>query len=121
VTPRSRDTAAQAAGDRGEERAAHFLMRQGLRILGRNYRTRQGEIDLIAADGPVLVFVEVRMRSAARFGDGAESVDFSKRRRLIAAARHYLLTLGREPACRFDVVSLERDAPTWIRAAFETN
>ena len=121
MTERVRSTAAQAAGDRGEERAARFLAHHGLQIVARNYRTRQGEIDLIAFEGAVLVFVEVRMRSAARFGDGAESVDFSKKRRLIAAARHYLLTLGREPACRFDVVSLEHDAPTWIRAAFETN
>jgi putative endonuclease len=116
---RCRSTAAQAAGDRGEERAASFLERNGLRIVSRNYRTRQGEIDLIALDGNVLVFVEVRMRSAARFGGGAESVDSRKCARLIAAARHYLMHLGREPACRFDVVSLEHDAPTWIRAAFE--
>lgn len=119
MTARSRDTAAQAAGDRGEERAASFLCGNGLRILGRNYRTRQGEIDLIAQDGPVLVFVEVRVRSAARFGGGAESVDGNKCRRLIAAARHYLLQLGREPPCRFDVVSLDHDTPTWIRGAFE--
>jgi putative endonuclease len=119
VTERSRSTAAQAAGDRGEERAAHFLESHGLRIVSRNYRTRLGEIDLVAVDGAVLVFVEVRMRSAARFGGGAESVDSAKCRRLVAAARHYLMHLGREPACRFDVVSLEHDAPTWIRGAFE--
>jgi len=119
VTARRRDTAAQSAGDRGEHRAAQFLERHGLRIVGRNYRTRMGEIDLIARDGAVLVFVEVRMRTAARFGGGAESVDSGKRSRLVAAARHYLMRLGREPACRFDVVSLERDAPTWIKAAFE--
>ena len=116
---RARSTAAQSAGDRGEERAARFLARRGLRIVERNYRTRMGEIDLVALDGPVLVFVEVRMRSAARFGGGAESVDSRKRARLVAAARHYLMRLGREPACRFDVVSLECDAPTWIRSAFE--
>ena len=116
---RRRSTAAQAAGDRGEDRAARFLESQGLRIVARNYRTRMGEIDLVALEGAVLVFVEVRMRSAARFGGGSESVDFSKRRRIAAAARHYLMRLGREPPCRFDVVSLERDAPTWIRGAFE--
>jgi putative endonuclease len=119
VIERSRDTAAQAAGDRAEERAAHFLARQGLAIVDRNYRTRLGEIDLVAMDGRVLVFVEVRMRSALRFGGGAESVDGNKRVRLVAAARHYLLRLGREPPCRFDVVSLEHDTPTWIRGAFE--
>jgi putative endonuclease len=119
VTERIRSTAAQSAGDRGEERAARFLECRGLRIVARNYRTRQGEIDLVAMDGHVLVFVEVRMRASARFGGGAESVDYRKRSRLVAAARHYLMRLGREPACRFDVVSLECDAPTWIRAAFD--
>ena len=119
MTLRRHSTAAQVAGDRGEERAARFLQARGLRIVARNYRTRQGEIDLVAMDGAVLVFVEVRMRASAGFGDGAESVDHRKRRRIEAAARHYLMRLGREPACRFDVVSLERDEPTWIRAAFE--
>ena len=116
---RARTTAAQAAGDRGENRAAQFLERHGLRIVARNYRCRMGELDLVALEGAVLVFVEVRMRSAARFGGGAESVDSRKRARLVSAARHYLMRLGREPACRFDVVSLENDAPTWIRGAFE--
>ena len=116
---RVRSTAAQSAGDRGEERAAQFLERSGLRVIERNYRTRQGEIDLVAMDGAVLVFVEVRMRTESRFGGGAESVDGRKCARLVNAARHYLMRLGREPACRFDVVSLECDAPTWIRGAFE--
>jgi putative endonuclease len=119
VTERRRSTPAQQSGDRGEDSAARFLQRQGLRIVARNYRTRLGEIDLVGYEGATLVFVEVRMRSAARFGGGAESVDLRKQRRVIAAARHFLMTLGREPPCRFDVVSLEHDAPTWIRGAFE--
>jgi putative endonuclease len=112
-------TTAQRSGDAAEERAARFLERHGLELVARNYRTRQGEIDLIARDGAVLVFVEVRMRSGNRFGGGAETIDWRKQRRLVAAARHYLMRLGHEPACRFDVVSLEGDAPTWIRGAFE--
>jgi len=119
VIERLTSTAAQRSGDAAEDRAARFLERCGLRLVARNYRTRQGEIDLIAHDGAVLVFVEVRMRSAKRFGDGAETVDWRKQRRLVAAARHYLMRLGREPACRFDVVSLEGDEPTWIRGAFD--
>ena len=116
---RHTSTAAQRSGDAAEERAARFLAGRGLQLIARNYRTRQGEIDLIARDGAVLVFVEVRMRSASRFGDGAETVDWRKQRRIVAAARHYLMRLGHEPPCRFDVVSLEGDAPTWIRGAFE--
>jgi putative endonuclease len=116
---RRRATPAQVAGDGAEDRAARFLQRQGMRIVARNYRTRAGEIDLIGYEGTTLVFVEVRMRTAARFGDGAESVDLRKQRRIEMAARHFLMRLGHEPACRFDVVSLERDETRWIRGAFE--
>ena len=119
MTERLTSTAAQRSGDAAEDRAARFLERRGLRLVARNYRTRQGEIDLVAQEGEVLVFVEVRMRSASRFGNGAQTVDWRKQRRLIAAARHYLMRLGHEPACRFDVVSLEGDEPTWIRGAFD--
>jgi putative endonuclease len=115
----ARRTPAQVAGGGAEEAAARFLARRGLEIVGRNFRTRFGEIDLIARDGETLVFVEVRMRSSGRFGGAAASVDGVKRSRIEAAARQYLARLPREPACRFDVVSLEGDAPEWIRAAFE--
>lgn len=118
-----RRTAAQVAGGEAEEAASRFLARRGLEVIARNYRTRQGEIDLVARDGATLVFVEVRMRSAsgARYGGAAGSVDFRKRRRIEAAARHFLARLAREPACRFDVVTLDGDAGIeWHRAAFET-
>jgi putative endonuclease len=65
-------------------------MRQGLTIVGRNFRTRFGEIDLIARDGSTLVFVEVRLRTSSRFGGAAESITTAKRARLVAAAREYL-------------------------------
>jgi putative endonuclease len=117
--PSGRRTAAQSSGEAGEETAARFLVSHGLRIVERNYRTRMGEIDLIARDGDVLVFVEVRLRADARFGGAAASVGFAKQRRLAAAARRYLLRLGREPRCRFDVVTLEHGAPEWLRGAFD--
>jgi putative endonuclease len=112
-------TAAQASGGAAEDRAARFLEAHGLRIVGRNFRTRLGEIDLIARDGDVLVFVEVRMRSASRFGGGAESIGPAKQKRIVAASRQYLARLRAEPRCRFDVVTLDGGAPTWLRAAFE--
>ena len=113
-------TPAQATGGEAEERAARFLAQHGLRIVARNYRTRVGEIDLIAQDAGTLVFVEVRMRSSARFGGALGSVTPRKQSRIAAAARHYLMRLGREPRCRFDVVTLEGAQPTWIRGAFQT-
>ncbi len=82
-------------------------MREGLTIVGRNFRTRFGEIDLIARDGGTLVFVEVRMRRSPRYGGGLESITAAKRARMLAAANGYLAMLGREPACRFDVVVMQ--------------
>ena len=115
-----RRTAAQAAGGEAEEAAARFLARKGLTIVARNYRTRFGEIDLVAQEGAALVFVEVRRRASARFGGAAASVDWRKRRRLESAARHFLARLGRDPACRFDVVTCEGDGVSeWLRGAFE--
>ena len=112
-------TPAQAAGGAGEERAEAFLAHHGLAIVGRNYRTKAGEIDLIAREGATLVFVEVRMRSPHRFGGAAASVTPRKQRRIVAAARQYLMSLRPVPPCRFDVVALDGDAPEWIRGAFD--
>jgi len=114
-----RRTPAQCAGAAAEDFAERLLARHGLQVLARNYRTRFGEIDLIAREGDTLVFVEVRMRADGRFGGADGSVTRAKRSRIEAAARHYLSRLGREPACRFDVVSLEGGEPRWLRAAFE--
>ena len=91
-------------GGADESLAAAFLERQGLKILERNYRCRFGEIDLVAAAGSALVFVEVRARSSDDYGGAAGSITAAKRRRLVAAARHYLAAHGAERACRFDVV-----------------
>jgi putative endonuclease len=106
-------------GDAGEERAARFLEAQGMAIVARNYRTRLGEIDLIARDGDVLVFVEVRLRAGEGFGGAAASIGPAKQRRLAAAAGAYLARLGRAPRCRFDVVTLEGGEPAWLRGAFD--
>ena len=115
-----RPTRAQQSGGEAEERAARFLVDQGLALVARNYRTRQGEIDLIARDGEMLVFVEVRLRTGERFGGALGSIHAAKRRRIEAAARHFLMRLGREPKCRFDVIALSEGEPVWLRGAFET-
>ena len=114
-----RRTSAQQAGDEGEDVAARFLERNGLAIVARNYRTRFGEIDLVAREGETLVFVEVRLRSSGAFGGAASSVTEGKRRRIESAARRFLSGFRREPPCRFDVITIEAGAPTWLRAAFE--
>ena len=118
MTAIAHPTPAQAVCGEGEERAARFLVKHGLDLLARNYRTRLGEIDLIARDGATLVFVEVRLRKDARFGGAVESITARKRQRIAAAAHQYLMRLQRVPACRFDVVCIEGGEPRWIRGAF---
>ena len=112
-------TPAQVAGGNAEDRAAAYLAARGLAIVARNYRTRLGEIDLVARDGDVLVFVEVRMRRSGSFGGALESITPAKQRRIRAAAQQYLQRLGREPRCRFDVVAMDGEETKWLRAAFE--
>ncbi len=128
--PRRRDqaqpsvrTPRQRAGDAAEAEACARLEAAGCRILGRNVRFREGEIDIVADDGGTLVFVEVRMRRGDRFGGAAGSVDVFKRRRLLRAARHFLLLNygvgARLPPCRFDVITADVDGiRDWIRDAF---
>jgi len=114
-------TQAQLAGLGAEEDAARFLQDKGLAIVERNFRTRLGEIDIVARDGATLVFVEVRLRRNDRCGGGAESIGERKRRRIVSAARLYLARVRPEPACRFDVVTLDGGAPEWLRGAFEAD
>ena len=106
-------------GQRAEDIASNYLSRQGLKPLTRNWRSRFGEIDLVFREGPVIVFVEVRLRTNARYGSAGESIDYRKRTRLLAAARQYLAGQPRA-ACRFDAILLRRlDPPEieWIRDA----
>jgi putative endonuclease len=91
-------------GDRGEREAARYLRRRGLRIVTRGYHTPWGEIDLVARDGDVLVFIEVKTR---RRGDPAEAVTPEKQRRLTLAALHFLRRHRLlEQRSRFDVVAI---------------
>ena len=115
----ARRTAKQLAGDGAEEQAARHLAEHGLAIVARNYRTRLGEIDLVAREGETLVFVEVRQRASAHFGGAAASIDHRKRARIESAARQFLSRLAQEPPCRFDVVAVDDGHAEWIRGAFE--
>ena len=109
-----------ARGADAENLAVEFLERAGLALVARNYRCRFGEIDVIARDGAVLVFVEVRMRSSARFGGAAASITRAKQAKLLRAARHYLAGIARAPACRFDALLIDGKSQSieWLRNAF---
>lgn len=101
------DSAKSELGRWGEKIAARFLKRRGYRILQRNYVGRVGEIDIIARDGDVLVFVEVKTRTETDFGGPLEAVGPAKRRRIARAAQSYLLRHRiPEYPCRFDVVGV---------------
>lgn len=119
--PRPR-TPRQRAGDAAEDAACAYLAAQGCTIVARNARYPEGELDIVACEGATLVFVEVRLRSSARYGGAAASVDRFKRRRLLRAAQHWLQQHAGTrawPACRFDVVTADGGGVTeWIRDAF---
>ncbi len=109
-------------GDAAEDRALHYLETHGLKVVQRNYRTPGrggGEIDLIMQDGETLVFVEVRKRGNANHGGALASVSLAKQKRIVFAARYYLLKLRETPPCRFDVIAVEGDELQWLQAAFD--
>ncbi len=103
----------QAVGRRGEDEAAAYLEQQGYVILARNWRTRAGELDIVARDGESLVFVEVRTRRAGRqvetptAGVPEESVTPRKQLQLLAMADEYLFRLPWDGPTRIDVIALE--------------
>lgn len=95
-------------GEIGEDLAVRELERQGYAVLARRYRRRGGEIDIVARDGPAVVFIEVKARDGQAFGAAAEAVTALKRQRLVATARDFLARhrLHDRP-CRFDVVTVQ--------------
>ena len=110
-------------GARYEKMAAEYLESRGLFILERNYRCRQGEIDLIAREGEFLAFVEVKYRQGKEKGTSLEAVDKRKQRRICRAARCYLAcSVGdMDIPCRFDVVGIDgkEEKISWIKNAFD--
>lgn len=109
----------RSVGDIYERVAAAFLVYSGYRIIERNFRTRVSEIDIIAEDGGVLCFVEVKYRHGTRYGTPAESVNIRKRQRITAAARQYA-AINRlyNRKMRFDVVEIQGRKIRIIRDAF---
>ena len=118
----------KAIGDAGEDLALAHLRRAGLELVERNYRVARGphahggEVDLILRerDG-TLVFAEVRARRSAAHGGAAASVGTAKQRRIVLAARHYLMRWSSPPPCRFDVVAIDGEHVQWLRGAFEAS
>ena len=103
---------------RAEDAAAEHLRKLGYAILERNFRTRLGEIDIVARDGDSVVFVEVRSRADASFGSPQETVGFVKQRRIIKAAAFYAQSRGLDCPMRFDVIAIVAGRLEHITDAF---
>ena len=113
----------QTLGSAGEEAARAALVRAGMTIVARRFRSRHGEIDLVARDGESMIFVEVKTRAGTGFGRPAEAVTRTKRERLVRTAALFVARSGwGERPCRFDVVEVQPRGNEWsithIRDAF---
>lgn len=119
------------SGQQWEDYAARAVTTAGLQILTRRYLCRLGEIDIVALERRTLVFIEVRYRANRRFADAAASVSARKQRRILSAARHFLMRFPEhaERSIRMDVIALqacedrqdEEPQMRWIRGAFEAH
>lgn len=97
----------QILGQKGEAQAARYLKQKGYKIIKKNYKCKYGEIDLIARDADVLIFIEVKTRTSIEFGSPAAAVDYRKQKQISKVAYHYLVTHHNEDIdARFDVVSV---------------
>ena len=106
-----------ALGRRGEDLAHRYLRRKGLTILARNYRPSGGEteVDMVARDGEIVVFIEVKSRSTADFGAPDRAIDGDKQKNIVRAARAYATRAGLEwNQVRFDIISIVFTKPPSI-------
>ena len=107
-------------GKAGEDLACRELERRGYAILARRYRRRGGEIDIIARDGPTLVFVEVKARDSDGFGEPAEAVTALKQLRMTRLATDYIIRQRlADCPCRFDVVAIQFDGGAPVVEVFQ--
>ena len=115
-------------GDIGEKTAIEYLKKQGYHIFETNFKCKQGEIDIIAADNDTIVFVEVKTRSSDAYGQPSEAVNYYKRRKIVQVALAYLTQRKLfNWMSRFDIVEIITDhtdkiiSINLIKNAFEYN
>ena len=108
-------------GSHYETRAADELVRRGYKILEKNFHCKYGEIDIVAADGDYLVFVEVKYRKNSETGDPTEAVDYRKIKKICATAKYYMMKnhISEYTPIRFDVVAILGDRFNLIKNAFD--
>ena len=106
-------------GQVGEKKAVTYLKKQKFKILCRNYKTKLGEIDIIAKDNDYVVFIEVKTRSSITYGAPSEAVNKAKQHKYILVANQYLMQNKlTESPCRFDVIEIENGKINHIIDAF---
>lgn len=107
-------------GAQKEQQVCAYLISEGVTIVERNFRNKQGEIDIIGYDGEYLVFFEVKYRSGTSRGNAAEAVGFAKQRKICRVADYYRMIhrCTEDTPIRFDVVAIDQGKLTWIRNAF---
>ena len=108
-------------GTAAETRALQHLQSQGLKLVGRNWQGRSGELDLVMLDRDTIAIVEVRARRSSAFGSAAASIDARKRARIVLTTRAWLMAHPQHARrdLRFDVVALDVERIEWIRNAFD--
>ena len=98
---------AQIIGDLGEKEASQYIQKNGYLVLEKNYRVQNAEIDIIAKDNDTIAFIEVKTRKTLRKGSPAESVNYTKQKKIISAALYYLKEKNINDArLRFDVIEI---------------
>jgi putative endonuclease len=103
-------------GERGETLAYWFLRQAGYIVVARNRRERAGELDMIAWDGPVLAFIEVKTRTSQAAGPPEAAVTRAQQKRIVHAAREHMRRMKRRPAAyRFDIVSVFWEGPSGLQ------
>ncbi len=106
-------------GNAAENKAVKYLKKQGYKIIDRNYRCPLGEIDIVAEDSGILVFIEVKYRANDDFGSPLEAVTKTKQNRIITAAKFYLVKKEiTNTICRFDCVEVTEGEINHIVSAF---
>lgn len=107
-------------GAQKEEQVCAYLLSMDVRIKERNFRCRQGEIDIIGYEGNYLVFFEVKYRSSGSAGSAAEAVGYAKQRKICRVADYYRMIhhCGEDTPIRFDVVAIDGENFRWIKNAF---
>lgn len=110
----------RSLGTEKEELAASFLIKQGAKLLCKNFYFRGGELDLVVKDGEYVCFIEVKYRKSKSYGFPEEAVTTAKQHKIIRGAKLFLYQkqFPEDTPCRFDVISIYQEEITWIKDAF---